>query len=97
MKTFAFISVLFLLSCAKSKQSCDGAIKAKLVDLTGLDGCGWVLEKTDEKRLEPINLEGFDFDLENGKKVWVSYEESGGGSICMVGDIVKVTCIDERN
>jgi hypothetical protein len=38
-----------------------------------------------------------DFDFEDGMKVRISYEElSGMASICMVGPIVRVTCMEKR-
>lgn len=80
-------------------------------DLTGLDGCGYVFELNDGTILEPSftplfcgtpplpkevtedPLYGFQF--EDGKKVLISYEPVEGASICMAGQMVKVTCIQE--
>lgn len=84
---------------------------ATVRDLTGLDGCGFVLELEDGSYLEPVRPLLFcgtpplpkevtedplySFDFVDGKRVKVSYEETGDMSICMVGPVVKITCIRE--
>jgi hypothetical protein len=83
--------------------------RATVVDLTGLDGCGWVFELEDGTRLEPMMvfrcgtppmpdeaLNPLDkFEFVNGKRVLIGYEETHSMSICMVGPTVKITCITE--
>lgn len=84
---------------------------ATVSDLTGLDGCGFVFELEDGTRLEPVRpvifcgtpplpkeitedpLFGFEFV--DGKRVKISYEEKESPSVCMVGPVVKITCIKE--
>ncbi len=67
-----------------------------LKDYTGLDGCKWVIELAKGERLEPVNLGDFKINLVDGNKVVVSYhEETDRGSICMVGKIVTIDCIEE--
>lgn len=91
------------------KSSC--STYATVRDLSGLDGCGFVLELEDGTTLEPRipvlfcgtppvpkeitedPLYGFEFV--DGKRVKISYEETGDMSICMVGPVVKITCIKE--
>jgi hypothetical protein len=74
----------------------DGVMK----DLTGLDGCGWVIELDSDaespERLEPINLNDFDLEPVDGMKVKISYHESNSGSICMVGKIIELTKIKKK-
>ena len=87
-------------SCSKkisvTQTPCANAVEAKLTDLTGLDGCSWVLELENGKRLEPINLEQFsNIELVDGKKVLVEYQEQNSASVCMVGKTVKITCLTE--
>lgn len=64
--------------------------------MTGLDGCGMMIELLDGKRLEYTNINDFEIAPENGKKIWVKYETHQGGSVCMAGEMVKITCISER-
>lgn len=84
---------------------------ATVKDLTGLDGCGFVFELEDGTRLEPVWTVGFcgtpplpkevtedplyNFAFVDGKKVTIGYEPLTSPSICMVGQTVKITCIQE--
>jgi hypothetical protein len=93
---FALLSLLLLLSCEK------GTIKhntGRLKNLTGLDGCGWVIEldsSTPPKRLKPVNLQDFKITLADGQKVDFSYYETGDASICMVGPVIKIRRIKKN-
>jgi hypothetical protein len=88
-----FLLVL-LLSCGGTNK-CPKSIHVKLKNLTGLDGCGWVLQKNDGKYLEPTNLNKFDIELNDGKDLHVEYKSVDGASICMVGEIVEIKCLSE--
>ena len=77
----------------------------------GLDGCGYVFELADGTRLEPQMLGWcgtppiskeitenplYNFEFVDGKKVKIAYEEiPEAASICMVGKVVKITCLEE--
>ena len=84
-----------MVSCSKS-TSCTSASKGKLKNLTGLDGCGWVIE-ANGKTYEPINLGEFDSSLliEN-QHIFFSYNSFSGGSICMVGETIQLICVERR-
>jgi len=74
-----------VVGCAKS-TSCTAAIQGQIKNYTGLDGCGWV-----------IDLNDFDPKfLENNKKVWFTYQSFAAGSICMVGETIQITCLEEK-
>ena len=92
------VTCLVLLAALSScqKGGCKEAVKAEFKDLTGLDGCGIVIQLSDGSYIEPQNLSDFSITPEDGKKIWVQYHSTQGGSICMVGDIVKIDCISER-
>jgi hypothetical protein len=93
--------------------SCDNAVFATVKDLTGLDGCGFVFELADGRRLEPRRLfycgtpplpkevtedPLYQFQFVDGKQVRIGFEEiTDAMSICMVGKVVKITCIEEIN
>lgn len=116
MKRLLFLCIIiFTLSACKKEEvkksnaACNTL--ATVRDLRGLDGCGFVFELADGKRLEPQilyycgtpplpkeatenPLTGFDFV--EGKKVKIGYEIlESQASICMVGDVVKITCLEE--
>lgn len=91
--------------------SCSNAATATVRDLRGLDGCGFVFELADGTKLEPQMLlycgtpplpkevtenPLYNFQFEDGKRVRIGFEEiKDAASICMVGRIVKITCIEE--
>jgi hypothetical protein len=85
-----------LSSCEKNKNDIDDSFQTgKLKDLTGLDGCGWVIELSDTTKLEPTNLNAFDLKLEEGKEIRIKYHERNDlGSFCMVGKIVTIDEIE---
>lgn len=103
------IAFIFTQCNDDTKPSC--STKAIIRDLSGLDGCGYVLELEDGTRLEPVWPSLFcgtpplpkeitedplyNFEFVDGKRVIISYEEVGNMSICMVGTTVKITCIRE--
>ena len=93
--TFLAFVLLLVLSCRNEDDTflCDE--KAILRNFTGLDGCSYVLVLDDEKVLEIGDLEVEpDFQFRDGLRVSVTYEELSSASICMVGSIVRVLCID---
>lgn len=106
-------AMLVSVSCDKNREAvtpkCDTF--ATIVDLRGLDGCGFVFELSDGTRLEPLlrnYVKGIDadeemeadplylYDFVHGQHVKISYEvQQDYGSDCMVGQIVKITCLTE--
>jgi len=97
MKTFlSVIAIIIFVLPSCQKDGCNNGVKAEFKDLTGLDGCGFVIDLNEGKRLEPTNLSEFNITPENGKKIWVKYHETEGGSICMSGEIVEIDCISIR-
>ena len=95
MKWVSLFSIVLLLGCAKS-TSCASAVKGKLKNLSGLDGCGWVIE-ANGKTYEPINLNSFDPSLlKDNQPIYFSFEPFQGGSICMVGETIQLKCVDKR-
>ena len=88
--------LLFIISCEDKDETLDCDIKATLRDYTGLDGCGFVLVLDNGEVLE---MGGFDeepdFQFNDGMEVSISYEEMQGmASICMVGPIVRIMCME---
>jgi len=93
------------------RVSCNQSVTATVRDLTGLDGFGYVFELADGTRLEPQMLGWcgtppiskeitenplYNFEFVDGKKVKIAYEEiPEAASICMVGKVVKITCLEE--
>jgi hypothetical protein len=90
-----FLSLLIFNGCKKSNY---GWVKGTIQDLTGLDGCGLVIQLEDQAYLEPVNLPEFSNSatLVDDQKVWVKYQEVSGGSICMVGKIIEIKDLQNR-
>jgi hypothetical protein len=103
---FAFCIALGFIQCSSDSAEifyCGAApcdTPAVIRDLTGLDGCRFVLELNDGTRLEPVltevNTPPGELEWVDGKSVVISYEVlTDLGSYCMVGQPVKITCIIE--
>lgn len=71
-------------------------VKGVVKDYTGLDGCGFVIELNSGEILEPAFVHDTTFVFHDNQKVWLSYKPLSAASICMVGEIVEVLCINER-
>jgi len=52
----------------------------------------------DSTRLEPVNLDDFEVELEENKAVCIQYQEKlNQGSYCMVGKVVEIVHIEPVN
>jgi hypothetical protein len=98
MKQFVIFVCLSIciISCnptktTTSKCTTEGIVK----DRSGLDGCKFLIELTDGKKLNPIEFSDKSFQLKDGQKIRFSYESVDAMNICMAGETVKVTCISE--
>ncbi len=96
MKVFLLLTFVLLIFSACNRSTCENAQAATIVDYTGLDGCGLVIQLQNGTVLEPVNLNDFNLTPTDGMKVWVKYHEIAGGSICMVGQIVEIDCLAKR-
>jgi hypothetical protein len=90
------IATMCLLSCEKeTTNKCENSQEGVLRNLTGLDGCGWIIQLTDSTKLEPINLEDFNVELVENKSVCIQYvERIDLGSYCMVGKVVEIVFLE---
>ena len=90
------VLTLFINSCNKQSE-CEDSHIAKIVNMTGLDGCSWMIELRNGTKLEPTNLNDFSINLQENQKIWVVYHTAAQmASICMAGEIVTIDCISER-
>jgi hypothetical protein len=111
MKKLMLLIACSLIACSEAViNTTQCTTEATVRDLTGLDGCGFVFELNNGVRLEPLRLPYcgtpplpkeitddplFNFQFVDGKKVKIQFEETKAGSVCMVGPVVKITCITE--
>ncbi len=75
---------------------CDYKSSGTVVDYTGLDGCGLVIEMEGGKILEPVKLPA-DYTLVAGTVVEFNYRViTTHASSCMSGELADIVCIRER-
>jgi len=93
-----YLLLVFLPLFSSCEKSSTGWIKATIQDLTGLDGCGLVIQLEDQSYLEPVNITYFSNSatIVDDQKVWIKYKEVPGGSICMVGKIIEIKDLQDR-
>jgi len=104
------ILLLTLNSCTQADElpTANCGTIATVRDLHGLDGCGFVFELENGTRLEPYIPASnsvaeqpsplVNFTLTDGQRVSIQYKERNDiSSICMVGPIVEITCINKFN
>lgn len=71
------------------------SLTGTVVDFTGLDGCGLLIQLDNGEILEPAEIVP-NFILKNGQRVRLAYTElTDRASICMAGRIVRIDCIEE--
>jgi len=86
-----------LFACENKNHGsrCEDAEEGILRNMSGLDGCGWIIQLSDSTKLEPTNLNVFDIELKDNKPVCVRYHElEDAASICMVGKVVEIDYIE---
>ena len=92
-----FIVLTLCINSCNKQSECENSHSAKLVNMTGLDGCSWMIELNDGTKLEPTNLNDFNINLQENQKIWIVYHTAAQmASICMHGEIVTVDCISKR-
>jgi len=65
--------------------------------MSGLDGCGWMVQLENQTKLNPTNLEDFNIKLENNKTINISYSENRDVmDVCMAGTIIDIICISDQ-
>lgn len=86
--------VIITLTSCNSNVKCENCITGKLIDMSSLDGCTWLIELENGERLNPINIFEFDLEKTDGLKVYLKYEKVDNiATICMSGKAVKLFCI----
>lgn len=97
MSKFLYTLLIIALLCCESGTTdrCGNAQTGVLKNLTGLDGCAWIIQLPDSTKLEPVNIDTFDIDLIENRQVCFRYHERPDlGSICMVGKVVELDFIE---
>lgn len=65
-----------------------------VVDMSGLDGCGFLIVKQNGDRLIPLSIPD-NFELKDSQMVWFTAVSNPVPNACMAGQTVDITCITE--
>ena len=96
LQGFLIVLIALMLYGCSGMASCSNGKTGKLVDSSGLDGCGWLIELGNGDYLQPLNLKDHKLQLSDGMSVKFDYDEIDTmGGICMKGKIVRLSCIRE--
>ncbi len=86
---------LMLTACPAER--CEDGVDALILDYSELDGCGWIIMLETGERLEPVNLHQYDIEPVDSLPVNITYTViKDMVSICMVGKIVHINCINSK-
>jgi len=98
MRKLFLIAFLFIFVTCEDEEEPLCNIKVTLEDYSDLDGCGFVIMLEDSTILEIGDYdEEPDFSFRDGMAVNISYEEMKGiATACMVGTIVRITCMEKN-
>ena len=91
------IASLLAISCNKKtiQNDCPNYKYGTVVDMNGLDGCGFNIRLDDGSILEPTNLNAYPKVKINNQRIRFTYKEVDNmASICMVGTMVEITCAE---
>lgn len=94
----SLLLILAVSSCLGRKQ--ESAVKeqpsgtlVQVVDYRELDGCTFLLELENGEKLQPVNLDK-QYQVA-GKKLYVTWKNYDGMSICMSGKMVELLTVQE--
>lgn len=100
-RTYFRIGVVYILITIWSITGCSEKFLdhqvyyGTVVDYTGFDGCGYIIELENGNRLEPVEMADTGFTFRDGQRVALTYTEVNLASICMVGQTVRIESIRE--
>jgi hypothetical protein len=92
--------ILFIVITSYSCKN-QHLLTGKLKNLSGMDGCSWIIEldgtdKNGNKKLEPTNLNKFKITLQEGQQVKLKYKDAPVMSTCMTGKPVELEMIRDK-
>jgi|AntRauTorckE5430_2_1112549.scaffolds.fasta_scaffold01148_5 hypothetical protein len=92
---YIILLIAFGIASCTPKISPDGcSTEGTMRDMTGLDGCKFLIELDDGKRLNPVEYSVKASDFEDGQRIRFAYEVVEVMNVCMSGQTVKVTCLE---
>lgn len=94
MRLILLLSMITSLLCSCEKTATTAGVEGKFKNLSGLEGCNWMIETDGGTLLEPTNLSEFDIAPVNGMAVRVDLTKTGYFSVCLDAEIVDLYDIE---
>ena len=91
--TLIIIVPFVFIGCDNDENDpqCEFSNQGTIVDYTGFDGCG-ILVQTDSETFEVVNWEEMNFIPQDGMEICFEYNvEDAWASICMIGPMISIT------
>jgi hypothetical protein len=85
--------MLFSGSCRKDAATTFKNVKGTLASAAG---CSWIIRQDNGTYWEPLNLNSFLATLNVRKPVIFSFVLTNYGSVCMMGQVIKLTSIQNQ-
>ena len=95
IKHFIIVLILCVIASCTPKTSTEGCTtEGTIRDMTGLDGCGFLIELDNGTKLNPVEYTVKSFNFEDGQHIRFGYEAVDMMNVCMAGQTVKITCLE---
>jgi len=94
----AILTTGLVIGCGREPVEINECSTGAIIkNFKGTDGCGYLFQLNDGTLLEPAAYTNpkETFPLVDGKRVYISYETVDAVSVCMMGQTVKITCLQE--
>ncbi|MBI1227254.1 MAG: hypothetical protein GC192_18625 [Bacteroidetes bacterium] len=93
-----FLAIVALSDCKTKMGAADANCKTEgtIVDMDGLDGCGYLIRLKDGKLLNPIEFPE-NFSPKKGQNIRFDYQPLHDmASVCMAeSEIIQITCVED--
>jgi len=96
-----FFLCLFCLAACKTQRS-NGSTSpcsqlGTYIDMQGLDGCTFLIQLEDGRKLLPVYTQEPDFQPEDGMRVRLDFKPAEEmASVCMAEDLIaEITCLEK--
>lgn len=91
------LCIMLTMSCNNSTPKGIFSTKGVIKDFSGLDGCQWVIELSDNSRFIPVKWHNENYLPQNNQKIRFSYRKEPVMNTCMAGETVEIISLTEVN
>ncbi len=93
MASFSWMCKTPATTTTTENKAPTNAIEVTVIDYSELDGCTFMLETTDGKKLQPVHLA--EKYQKAGIRLSIVYKVSDGMGVCMAGTMVDLIFVSE--